>query len=58
MAVREQRVPVTTDGDIDIKSFQQADVVLDPMRLIADLRAQVFTTWKTLSSLRLNRTVR
>ena len=40
MAVREQRVPVITDGDIDIKSFQQADVVLDPMRLIADLRAQ------------------
>lgn len=39
MAVREQRVPVITD-DIDIKSFQQADVVLDPMRLIADLRAQ------------------
>ena len=26
-AVREQRVPVITDGDIDIKSFQQADVV-------------------------------
>lgn len=40
MAVREQRVPVITDGDIDIKSFQQTDVVLDPMRLIADLRAQ------------------
>ena len=40
MAVREQRVPVITDGDIDIKSFQQSDVVLDPMRLIADLRAQ------------------
>ena len=40
MAVREQRVPVITDGDIDIKSFQQADVVLDPMSLIADLRAQ------------------
>lgn len=33
-------MPVITDGDIDIKSFQQADVVLDPMRLIADLRAQ------------------
>ena len=40
MAVREQRVPVITDGDIDIKSFQQSDVVLDPMRLVADLRAQ------------------
>ena len=40
MAVREQRVPIITDGDIDIKSFQQTDVVLDPMRLIADLRAQ------------------
>lgn len=38
MAVREQRVPVITDGDI--KSFQQSDVVLDPMHLIADLRAQ------------------
>lgn len=40
MAVREHRVPVITDGDIDIKSFQQRDVVLDPMRLVADLRAQ------------------
>lgn len=40
MAVREQRVPVITDGDIDIKSFQQTDVALDLKRLIADLRAQ------------------
>ena len=40
MAVREQRVPVITDGDIDIKSFQQKDVALDLMRLIANLRAQ------------------
>ena len=40
MAVREQRVPVIMDGDIDIKSFQQTDVALDLKRLIADLRAQ------------------
>ena len=40
MAVREHRVPVIHDGEVDIKSFQQSDVVLDPMRLIADLRAQ------------------
>lgn len=40
MAVREQRVPIIMDGDIDIKSFHHADVVLDPKRLIAELRAQ------------------
>lgn len=40
MAVREQRVPVIHDGEVDIKRFNQDDVVLDPTRLVADLRSQ------------------